>query len=259
MTPLLEFLNVAFYFEQRPVFDELAFTIEQGECAALIGPNGIGKTTLLRLAAGVLACSRGTVSLVGRRMDTLPRGEAARLVALVPQRFEVPFDFTVEQIVEQGRTPYLGLFGGFKRRDRQAVERALDWADVSSLRKRIFNELSGGERQRVKIALGLAQEPRLLLLDEPTQSLDLGRQLELLGLIRALSDEGVTILAAMHDLQLIQGTFSSVLLLEPEQKLRKGRPQDILQSDILERAFDCPPRRHPKLVGENRALLEKMR
>jgi iron complex transport system ATP-binding protein len=259
VTPLLEFLNVAFYFEQRPVFDELAFTIEQGECAALIGPNGIGKTTLLRLAAGVLACSRGTVSLVGRRMDTLPRGEAARLVALVPQRFEVPFDFTVEQIVEQGRTPYLGLFGGFKRRDRQAVERALDWADVSSLRKRIFNELSGGERQRVKIALGLAQEPRLLLLDEPTQSLDLGRQLELLGLIRALSDEGVTILAAMHDLQLIQGTFSSVLLLEPEQKLRKGRPQDILQSDILERAFDCPPRRHPKLVGENRALLEKMR
>jgi iron complex transport system ATP-binding protein len=258
VTPLLEFINVAFHFEHRPVFDELNFTIEQGECAALIGPNGIGKTALLRLAAGVLAGSRGTVSLAGRAMNTLPRGEAARLVALVPQRFEVPFDFTVEQIVEQGRTPYLGLFAGFKRQDRQAVERALELADVSLLRKRIFNELSGGERQRVKIALGLAQEPRLLLLDEPTQSLDLGRQLELLGLIRTLSDEGVTILAAMHDLQLIEGTFSSVLLLEPEQKLRKGRPQDILQSDILERAFDCPPRGHPKLVGESRFLLEKM-
>jgi iron complex transport system ATP-binding protein len=258
VTPLLEFVNVDFHFEQRPVFDELSFTIEQGECAALIGPNGIGKTTLLRLAADVLAASRGAVLLAGRAIDTLPRGEAARLVALVPQRFEVPFDFTVEQIVEQGRTPYLGLFAGFKRRDREAVERALEWADVTSLRKRIFNELSGGERQRVKIALGLAQQPRLLLLDEPTQSLDLGRQLELLGLIRTLSDEGVTILAAMHDLQLIEGTFSSVLLLEPEQKLRKGRPQDILQSDILEKAFDCPPRRHPKLVGENRSLLEKM-
>ncbi|MGA7894804.1 MAG: ABC transporter ATP-binding protein [Candidatus Sulfotelmatobacter sp.] len=249
---------MSFNFGRRSVLDDLNFTIERGACSALIGPNGIGKTTLLRLAAGVLACPLGTVSLAGRRVDVLRRVEAARLVALVPQRFEVPFNFTVQQIVEQGRTPYLGLFAGLKRRDRQAVERALEMADVTSLRSRIFNELSGGERQRVKIALGLAQEPGLLLLDEPTQSLDLGRQLELLGLIRTLSEEGVTILAAMHDLQLIEGTFSSVLLLEPNQELRKGPPQDILQPDILERAFDCPPRRHPKLVGENRILLEKI-
>jgi iron complex transport system ATP-binding protein len=259
VTPLLEFVGVSFYYERRSVLDDLNFTVEQGDCAALIGPNGIGKTTLLRLAAGMLTCSRGSVSLAERRLDTLRRGEAARLVALVPQRFEVPFDFTVQQIVEQGRTPYLGLFAGFKRQDRRAVERALELAAVTSLRNRIFNELSGGERQRVKIALGLAQEPRLLLLDEPTQNLDLGRQLELLDCIRLLNGEGVTILAAMHDLQLIQGTFSSVLLLEPDQEVRKGRPQDILQPDILERAFDCPPRRHPKLVGENQALLEKTR
>ena len=259
MTPLLQFIDVSFSYERRSVLEDVSFSVESGECGALIGPNGIGKTTLLRLAAGVLACSHGTISLAGRRLDTLRGGEAARLVALVPQRFEVPFDFTVQQIVEQGRTPYLGLFAGFKRRDRQAVERALELADVTSLRDRIFNELSGGERQRVKIALGLAQEPRLLLLDEPTQNLDLGRQLELLDCIRLLNGEGVTILAAMHDLQLIQGTFSSVLLLEPDQEVRKGRPQDILQPDILERAFDCPPRRHPKLVGENQALLEKTR
>jgi iron complex transport system ATP-binding protein len=254
---LLQFVDVSFSFEQRHVLEDVSFSIEQGECGALIGPNGIGKTTLLRLAAGVLACSHGSVSLAGRRLDTLRRGEAARLVALVPQRFEVPFDFTVEQIVEQGRTPYLGLFAGFKRRDCQAVERALELADVTSLRNRIFNELSGGERQRVKIALGLAQEPRLLLLDEPTQNFDLGRQLELLDHIRALNDEGVTILAAMHDLQLIPGTFSSVLLLEPDQEVHKGRPQDILRPEILERAFDCPPRRHPKLVGEDQVVLEK--
>jgi iron complex transport system ATP-binding protein len=255
---LLQFVDVSFSYEQRPVLEGVSFSVEAGECGALIGPNGIGKTTLLRLAAGVLACSHGSVSLAGRRLDTLRRVEAARLVALVPQRFEVPFDFTVEQIVEQGRTPYLGLFAGFKRRDRQAVERALELADVASLRNRIFNELSGGERQRVKIALGLAQEPRLLLLDEPAQNLDLGRQLELLDCIHALHDEGVTILAAIHDLQLIPGTFSSVLLLEPDQEVRKGRPQDILQPDILERAFDCPPRRHPKLVGENQVMLEKI-
>jgi iron complex transport system ATP-binding protein len=259
VTPLLELLKVSFSYARNSVLEDLNFTMEQGECAALIGPNGVGKTTLLRLAAGILACSQGSVSLDGCRIDRLPRGAAARKVALVPQRFEVPFDFTVEQIVEQGRTPYLGLFSGLGRRDRIAVERALDLTAVTSLRKRVFNELSGGERQRVKIALGLAQEPRLLLLDEPTQNLDLGRQLELLDSIRVLNHEGVTILAAMHDLQLIPGAFSSVLLLGPGQQVRKGDPQDILQPEILERAFDCPPRRHPWLVAENRVPLEKTR
>ncbi len=263
MTPLLQFVDVSFSYEQPSVIADVSFCLEQGECGALIGPNGVGKTTLLRLAAGVLACSCGSVSLAGRRLDTLRRADVAKLVALVPQRFEVPFDFTVQQIVEQGRTPYLGLFTGLKRQDRRAVERALELADVTYLRNRIFNELSGGERQRVKIALGLAQEPRLLLLDEPTQNLDLGRQLELLDCLRALNEEGVTILAAMHDLQLIPGTFSSVLLLEPDHEAHKGRPQDVLRPGILERAFDCPPRRHPKLVGEklvadNPALLEKI-
>jgi iron complex transport system ATP-binding protein len=256
VTPLLQFHNVSFSYERRSVLADISFSVEAGECGALIGPNGIGKTTLLRLAAGVLACSGGNISLAGRRLDLLRLGETARLVALVPQRFEVPFDFTVEQIVEQGRTPYLGLLAGFKHRDRRAVERALELADVGSLRNRIFNELSGGERQRVKIALGLAQEPRLLLLDEPTQNLDLGRQLELLDSVRCLNDEGVTILAAMHDLQLIPGTFSSVLLLEPDREARKGSPQDILRPDILERAFDCPPRRHPAF-GESHVVLEK--
>ena len=118
MTPLLQFVDVSFSYEQRRVLENVSFCVEAGECGALIGPNGVGKTTLLRLAAGALACSRGTVSLAGRGLHTLGRGEAARLVALVPQRFEVPFDFTVEQIVEQGRTPYLGLFAGFKCRDR---------------------------------------------------------------------------------------------------------------------------------------------
>jgi iron complex transport system ATP-binding protein len=259
LTSFLEFRGVSFSFGGNSALEDLNFTMEQGECVALIGPNGVGKTTLLRLAAGIVACAQGSVSLDGRRFDRLPRGAAARMVALVPQRFEVPFDFTVEQIVEQGRTPYLGLFSGLGRHDRIAVERALDLTSITSLRKRIFNELSGGERQRVKIALGLAQEPRLLLLDEPTQNLDLGRQLELLDCIRLLHDEGVTILAAMHDLQLIPGAFSSVLLLGPDREVRKGDPHDILQPEILERAFDCPPRRHPSLVAENRLPLEKTR
>jgi iron complex transport system ATP-binding protein len=108
------------------------------------------------------------------------------------------------------------------------------------LRHRIFNELSGGERQRVKIALGLAQEPKLLLLDEPTQNLDFGRQMELMSLIRQLSGQGIKVLAAMHDLALISGIFDSVILLSPYEPLRVGSPEQVLRSDILERAFQFP-------------------
>ncbi len=150
--------------------------------------------------------------------------EVARTVALVPQQLELPFAFTVQQVVEQGRTPYIGMLRGPERSDRMAVDRALDLADVSSLRHRIFNELSGGERQRVKIALGLAQQPRLLLLDEPTQNLDIGRQVELIDLLHFLRDEGITILASIHDLHLVDKNFSTVLLLSPGQPLASGTP-----------------------------------
>jgi iron complex transport system ATP-binding protein len=172
----------------------------------------------------------------------------ARTVALVPQQLDVPFQFTVREVVEQGRTPYLGFLRGPMSEDRVAVDRALDLADVTGFQQRIFNELSGGERQRVKIALGLAQEPKLLLLDEPTQNLDIGRQVELIDLLHFLRAEGITIFASIHDLQLVEGNFSSVLLLSPDTPLMNGTPEEILKPAILEKAFNCPPRRHPLLL-----------
>lgn len=254
MIPLLQFREVSFSYASHNIFEEIDFQIEPGECTALIGPNGVGKTTLLRLAAGMLAGSAGEVLLSGRPIFEYSRIGLAQKIALVPQSVEVPFAFTVEQIVEQGRTPYLRFFGGLSRRDRRIVEHAIELTDIHPLRHRIFNQLSGGERQRVKIALGLAQEPSLLLLDEPTQNLDIGRQVELLDLIRNLQRQGITILASMHDLQLIRGTFSSVLLLSPEDGLRQGTPQDILQAPLLEKAFHCPPEQHPMFLAQGRAL-----
>lgn len=250
MTPLLDFSQICFSYAGRTVFENLSFTLAKGECAALIGQNGIGKTTLLRLAAGLVGCSSGSISLDGREVQRLSRTETARLVALVPQQIDVPFAFTVEQIIEQGRTAHRSFWGGLTAKDHKAVERAIELTGIGYLRHRVFNELSGGERQRVKIALGLAQEPRLLLLDEPAQNLDIGRQIELLDLIRSLNSEDVTILAAMHDLQLIEGTFSSVLLLNPNRSLIQGRPVDVLRPKILEHAFNCPPRQHPMLISQ---------
>jgi iron complex transport system ATP-binding protein len=243
MNAFLTFEDVSFSFAQGKVLNLASFSLAQGSCTALIGPNGGGKTTLLRIAAGLLTPASGRVLLGNHPLTSMRRREIAHEVALVPQQLEVPFSFTVEQIVEQGRTPYLSLFGSLKMRDRRAIERAMELTDVTPLRHRVYNELSGGERQRVKIALGLAQEPRLLLLDEPTQNLDFGRQMDLINILRYLHSEGIYIFAAMHDLTLIPGTFSSVVLISPFERLRKGTPEEILKSDLLERAFRCPPPR----------------
>jgi ABC-type cobalamin/Fe3+-siderophores transport system ATPase subunit len=248
MKRLLQFNAVSFAYGQRTLLHDATFELNAGSCTALIGANGAGKTTLLKLAAGVLRYDSGNVLLHGAPMHRLPIRQVARTIALVPQHLELPFQFTVEQVVEQGRTPYQGLLRGTSREDRAAVDRALALADVSGLRHRIFNELSGGERQRVKIALGLAQQPKLLLLDEPTQNLDIGRQVELLDLLHFLRAEGITIFASIHDLHLVTGNFDTVLLLSPGGPLRSGTPAEMLQPALLEQAFNCPPNRHPVLL-----------
>ena len=249
MNPLLRFCDVSFGYGVLDVIRSASFDLQAGSCTALIGPNGAGKTTILRLAAGTLHSRSGRVMLNSLPLHKLPLREVARTIALVPQQLDVPFQFTVREVVEQGRTPYLGFLRGPMSEDRIAVDRALHLADVTGLQHRIFNELSGGERQRVKIALGLAQEPKLLLLDEPTQNLDIGRQVELIDLLHFLRGEGITIFASIHELQLVEGNFSSVLLLSPEMPLMNGTPEEILQPSILEKAFNCPRRRHPLLIG----------
>ena len=258
MTHLLEFAQTSFWYGDRRILNGISASVSNGECVALVGPNGIGKTTLLRLAAGTLSPMAGEVRLLGQPLDRFKQRTIARCIGLVPQNVDVPFPFTVEQFIEQGRTPFLKMFGGLQAADRSAIEEAMDLTDTRSLRRRIFNQLSGGERQRVKIALGLAQQPQLLLLDEPTQHLDIGRQLEMADLIRSLSARGIAILASMHDLTLIEEIFSSVWLLSPEEGLRIGTPEEILQPEFLGRAFQCPPHHHAVLEERIRARRERV-
>ncbi|MGP8188291.1 MAG: ABC transporter ATP-binding protein [Terracidiphilus sp.] len=252
MTPILEFSRVGYGYGNGNLFDDLEARIFPNDCIALVGRNGVGKTTLLRLAAGTLVPDSGDVRLKGKTLRSLKQREIARSIAFVPQNAEIPFSFTVEQFVEQGRTPFLRMFGGLSAEDRAAMERAMKLTDTWSLRSRIFNQLSGGERQRVKIALGLAQQPRLLLLDEPMQQLDIGRQFEMIDLIGSLRRQGIAILAAMHDLAMIESVFSSVWLLSPDEGMRQGSPEEVLQPEIIESAFNCPPRHRPMLVKRTR-------
>jgi ABC-type cobalamin/Fe3+-siderophores transport system ATPase subunit len=237
-SPLLEFRNVSFsHAQSRSVFEDLSFAVQSGESFALMGPNGVGKTTLLKLACALLRPTSGTVLVQGRPLTQWPRRQLSCTVALVPQELDVPFAFTVEEIVVQGRVPHLGLFGGLGASDREAVERAMEAVDVLPLRHRIFGELSGGEAQRVKIAIALAQQPSLMLLDEPTQHLDLGRQIEVMSLLRTLTERGITIVAAMHDLALVREHCTSGLLLAPGAKAVMGATNELLRPELLQSAY----------------------
>jgi ABC-type cobalamin/Fe3+-siderophores transport system ATPase subunit len=238
-SPILEFRNVSFSRGPSLVLERLSFNIEKRDMVALLGPNGIGKTTLLQLACRLLLPASGEILRQDKSLDEWSRQELPRCIALVPQQLEIPFDFRVEEIVAQGRVPYIPVFSGSTPRDRDAVERAMQAVDIVSLRHRYYSELSGGERQRVKIAIGLAQQPKIMLLDEPTQHLDIGRQIELIALLRDLNQQGITIIAAVHDLNLVAENFSSVILLTPEPSWIAGSVAEVLRPDLLERAFSA--------------------
>jgi len=217
----------------RPVVDRVDATVEQGEWLALIGPNGAGKTTLLRAIARLVPFS-GELALGGRPALELSRSELARLIAVVPQEPATPPWMTVGEYVLLGRTPHLGALAKESGRDRDAAARALDRLELLELRERRLGTLSGGEKQRVVVARALAQEARIVLLDEPTASLDIGHQqqaLELLDLLRA--ESGLTLVAAMHDLTLAAQYADRVLLLAEGRIVADGTPADVLTESAL--------------------------
>jgi len=250
MTPVLEFRELGFSYTGRPLLAGLTTAVRAGEMVALLGPNGSGKTTLLKLAAALLRPSAGQVLVQGSDLRRWPRRALSREVALVPQHLEVPFAFRVEELVAQGRLPYQRFLGGLTAADREAIEGALEAASLLSLRHRVFASLSGGERQRVKIAIALAQQPRLMLLDEPTQHLDLGHQLEAMALLQGLAARGIAILAAMHDLMLVRDHFSSAILLTPQAPALAGPLDRLLSVELLERAFSVERATLERYLGE---------
>ena len=233
--------QIRFSYDGRPVLTDLSLEIGAGDRVAILGPNGAGKTTLLRLLSGVRTPNQGSILLDGRSLDSVSRPEVARKIAVVPQDLTIPFAFTAREVVELGRTPHLRLLRGFRARDRRAVEQAMALTDTTRLGDRIIHELSGGERQRVIIAMALAQEPQILLLDEPTHLLDISRQAEILDLITELNlSRGLTVVAAIHDLNLAGRYFNRLLILHRGTVLAEGAPEAVLRSDIVEEAYGGP-------------------
>ncbi len=231
----------------RTVLSDVSATADRGSFVGLVGPNGAGKTTLLRVVNGSLSPARGSVTVAGERIHDLSSRAASRLVATVPQNTGLSFDFSVRQTVEMGRTPHVPRFGRWGEDDRRAVEEAMARTAVTDLADRPVTAVSGGERQRVLIARALAQDTPLLLLDEPTASLDINHQVRTLELVRALVDEGKTAVAAIHDLNLAAHYCDELVLLDDGAVLADGPPAAVLTESALERAFDTEAAvsRHP--------------
>jgi iron complex transport system ATP-binding protein len=219
------------------VLKGVSAAVDAGECVGLVGPNGVGKTTLLQCLNGALTPDRGSVRVAGDDVASLSAAERGRRVATVPQHPTIPFEYDVETVVAMGRTPHLGRFDRVDADDREAVQAALERTDTAAFAERSITTLSGGERQRVLIARALAQEPGALLLDEPTTSLDVDHQQRCLAVLRDVVDDGHAVLTAIHDLDLAARFCDRLLLLADGDVVARGAPADVLTSATVERVF----------------------
>jgi ABC-type cobalamin/Fe3+-siderophores transport systems, ATPase components len=200
---LLSVHGLTVSYAAHTVLRDVSFEVARGDLVVVLGPNGAGKTTLLRTIAKVVSPKVGTVLLDGHDIAKLPVRQLMKTLSVVPQSEGSVFSFTVQDIVAMGRTPHLSPLAPLSQKDWQIIREAMEATDVWELKDRLFTELSGGEQRRVLIAKALAQEPQLLLLDEPTANLDLHYQLEVVELIQRLNRErGITVLAVLHDLNL---------------------------------------------------------
>jgi iron complex transport system ATP-binding protein len=224
---MIELRDVSVRLGATEALKDFSLAVETGEWVALIGPNGAGKTTALRALCGLVAYS-GEITIDGVDIRSFGRRNLARQAAFVPQIPETPPELTVAEYVLLGRTPYLAYFGTEGREDRLAAERALERLELRELAARSLGSLSGGELQRAVLARALAQEAPILLLDEPTTALDLGRQQQALELVHALRDGGLTIVTTMHDLTLAGQYADRLVLLDRGQTVADGPPHEVL-------------------------------
>ncbi len=234
----LKVSGVHFSYDGKPVLRGVSLSVAEGEVVGLIGPNGAGKSTLVKLIAGILTPQVGEIEILGLPLQRWKRRDIARVIALVPQGAFIPPTFSVWESIFLGRTPYLSFPGIARDKDVQAVQKAMRWLKIDHLRDSLVGELSGGERQRVILARALAQEPRILLLDEPTTHLDIHHQVSILGLIRKLArEEGLAVLVVLHDLNLASSFSDRVLLLVDGRILAAGSPEEVISLEKLREAY----------------------
>jgi len=246
-----------------PALKDVSIDVAPGELYAVLGPNGSGKSTLMRALLGVTPLAGGRVTFDGRAAAAWSRKERACAVGAVAQSESIAFPLTTREMVAMGRYPHLGSLSGEGPNDKAAIAAALDACDVTGLAERDVTTLSGGEFQRARIARALAQEPRALVLDEPTASLDIRHEMGILELLRSAADDGITVVLITHGLDRAAEFADRMLLLSHGGVAAEGRPPEVLREDVLEEVYGWPvsvqadpaggaPRVTPRRAAPNR-------
>ena len=237
MKRILETRDLVFSRANGWKVDISKFSLENNEFLGIIGANGAGKSTFMRLLAGVLEADSGEVLLYGKDLHRYERSEIAKIIGYLPQESSYQFDYTVAQTVELGRFPHKNGFARLSRDDREIVQRSLERTGLVPLQERNISELSGGERKRVALASVLALEPQALLLDEPVAALDIHHQVQFYKLLRELSKEGLSIAVVTHELNLAAMYCTKLLLVENGCVSAVGSPEEILTLENIKRNY----------------------
>ena len=232
--------GLSHFFGNNQVLKDLSFSIPRGDFFIIIGPNGSGKTTLMKIISGLLKHQSGQLEILGRFIEDYSRKKLAQTISFVSQMVAVDFPFTVTEIVLMGRSPYMGMLGVEDQKDLEITKQAIRFTGIEHIAHRKMDQLSGGEQQRVFIARAVCQQPDIILLDEPTASLDLAHQVRVMDLMERLKEEsGTTIVMVSHDVNLAAMYGDQLLLLNQGRIECQGRPDEVLTFNTLENVYQC--------------------
>jgi iron complex transport system ATP-binding protein len=236
---MLQIHDLCFSYKERPVLQQIDLNIRKGERIGILGPNGCGKTTLLKLLNRNLHPDSGKVMMNDIDLEEVSKREIARHIAVVPQSNEIRFAFSVRDIVMMGRMPFMGQFQGESSEDVRIVDEAMKKTNVTEFADRLINTMSGGERQRVIIARAIAQKPEIILLDEPNLHLDICYQFEVLDLVKKLSDEeDLTVVIVSHDLPMVVKYCDRIVLIHDHKVFAIGTPEEVLTRENMRIVFN---------------------
>lgn len=234
----VEIKDVSFGYDQNYIINNINYKIEKNKFYTIVGPNGSGKTTLLRLISKGLNVNTGSVLVNNKNIKSMSNIALAKIMASVPQTSHIEFDFTAEEVVMMGRTPYMRRFAIETYKDLEIVHNAMKFTKTYEMRNKKITKMSGGELQRVIISRAIAQEPSILLLDEPISHLDIQHQIELLSMIRNLNiEKNITVIAVLHDLNMAMEFSDKVLLVENGKIVASGLPEEVLTKENIENVY----------------------
>lgn len=253
---MLEINNISFSYDAQPLLENITINVKPGEILGVIGPNGVGKSTLIRVISGIIPVDSGCVLVDHNDIKHMSQNQRARHIAVVSQNVTLPAAFTGWEIVLLGRTPYLGFLGSISRGDEQIAAEAMRLTHTWHLRDRYVNNLSGGEKQLLMLARALAQSAPVLLLDEPTAHLDLKYQVEMLNHVRELTiSKQLAVVIVMHDLNLVARYADQIALISRDNRFWIGSPSEILQEKLLSEVYQLELKVYEQVHGATPLIL----